>query len=140
MRRLLPILVVVVLGVSGGAHTVQESDADILIVGAGISGLSAALEAARGGATVLVVDMWSIFGGHAVMSTGGLSISGTEYQREQGIVDSPELHAQDLLAWGDDSDPHWAEYYANNSMTEIGDWLQALGVEWEGVWGCGGGG
>ena len=71
MLRPLLVLVIVLLGLSGRAHTVQEPDADILVIGAGISGLSAALEAARGGATVLVVDMWSIFGGHAVMSHGG---------------------------------------------------------------------
>jgi len=41
--------------------SIQLSDG--LVVGAGISGLSAALEAARGGARVIVVDMWSIFGG-----------------------------------------------------------------------------
>ena len=110
-----------------------SSEPDVVIVGAGISGLAAALESARGGLTVTVVDMWSIFGGHAVMSTGGLSISGTEFQREQGIVDSPDLHAEDFLAWGEDADPDWVEYYANNSRTWIGDWLEALGVEWEAV-------
>jgi len=67
------------------------------------------------------------------MSTGGLSISGTEYQREQGIADSPELHEEDFFAWGEDPDPYWVEYYTQNSRTEIGDWLQALGIEWEGV-------
>ena len=93
---------------------------DVVIVGAGISGLAAALESARGGLNVAVVDMWSIFGGHAVMSTGGLSISGTDYQVEQGIIDSPEIHARDFLVWGEDPDPYWVEYYTNNSKTEIG--------------------
>src|SRR5947208_170858 len=39
---------------------------DVIVVGAGISGLSAALDLARGGATVTVIDMSSVFGGHAV--------------------------------------------------------------------------
>ena len=49
-------------------------EADVLIIGAGIGGLSAALEAGRRGASVQVVDMSSVFGGHAVMSEGGLSL------------------------------------------------------------------
>jgi len=53
---------------NGVAHV---STSDVVIVGAGISGLSAALEAARGGAKVTVLDMASVFGGHAVMSEGG---------------------------------------------------------------------
>ncbi len=57
---------------AGRIEARQAGEADVIVVGAGIAGLSSALEAARGGATVLVVDMWSIFGGHAVLSHGGL--------------------------------------------------------------------
>jgi heterodisulfide reductase subunit A-like polyferredoxin len=48
-----------VLALGSPAHIAQENyeSVDLLIIGAGISGLSAALEAARGGASVLVVDM-----------------------------------------------------------------------------------
>ena len=42
---------------------------DAIIVGSGIAGLSAAYELGRGGARVVVIDMASIFGGHAVMAT-----------------------------------------------------------------------
>ena len=56
-------------------------DAPGRIVGAGISGLCAALEAARGGANVTVLDMASVFGGHAVMSTGMLCLVGTPEQQ-----------------------------------------------------------
>ena len=41
---------------SGPAPSDATTDADVVIVGAGISGISAVLEAARGGASVLVVD------------------------------------------------------------------------------------
>ncbi len=132
--RVLALIVVISVFTAATPLNAQESpEPDVVIVGAGISGLSAALESARGGLTVTVVDMWSIFGGHAVMSTGGLSINGTEYQRERDIVDSPDLHEQDFFTWGEDPDPGWVEYYTSNSSTEIADWLQALGVEWEAV-------
>jgi flavocytochrome c len=111
----------------------QARDADVIVVGAGIAGLSSALEAARGGATVLVVDMWSIFGGHAVLSHGGLCIVGTPTQEAQGVVDSPELAARDFLEWGEDADEAWVRYYAARSREEIYDWLTAMGVRFSGA-------
>ena len=69
----------------------RETPVDLIVVGAGISGLSAALEAARGGAQVEVIDMGSVFGGHAVVAHGGLAIVGSPVQEAAGIEDSVEL-------------------------------------------------
>ena len=66
----------------------------VIVVGSGISGLAAALELGRGGAEVTVIDMSSVFGGHAVMSQGSLSIAGSPVQQAAGIQDSPELALQ----------------------------------------------
>ncbi len=41
---------------------------DVVVAGAGIAGLSAALEAGRAGAAVTVLDLSSVFGGHAVVA------------------------------------------------------------------------
>lgn len=105
----------------------------VVIVGAGISGLSAALELGRGGADVTVVDMSSVFGGHAVMSQGGVSVVDTPVQRESGWEDSPALAERDFLVWGEDADPEWVTYYVNNSRRDIYEWLTDLGVRFEGV-------
>src|SRR5262249_31939676 len=75
---------------------------DVIVVGAGISGLSAALDLARGGAKVVVIDMSSVFGGHAVMSQGSVSIVATPAQERAGIHDSPELAFEDFHQWGED--------------------------------------
>ena len=123
--------------VTGACNAPSESppsvDADVVIVGAGISGVSAALEAARGGASVLVVDMWSIFGGHAVMSHGGLCIVDTPVQKAQGVSDSAELAEKDFLTWGEDADAEWVHYYTENSREQIYDWVTEMGVEFSGV-------
>jgi flavocytochrome c len=110
-----------------------EPATDVLVVGAGISGLSAALEAARGGAKVKVVDMWSVFGGHAVMSQGAVSIVGTAVQAACGIKDSPALAYQDFIAWGEDADAGWVRYYVDHSREEIYDWLEPMGVQFDAV-------
>src|SRR3954468_15511493 len=75
----------------------QTSPPDVVVVGAGIAGLTTALEAARGGATVVVVDIASVFGGHAIVSEGGLSLIGTPLQEKLGVRDSPELAYEDFL-------------------------------------------
>jgi len=102
---------------------------DVLIVGAGIGGLSTALEAARNGARVVVVDQASVFGGHAVASEGGLFLVGTPAQKAQGIQDSPDLAYRDFVKWGEDADEYWARLYAQRSLTEVHDWMTAMGVK-----------
>ncbi|MFN0083775.1 MAG: FAD-dependent oxidoreductase [Blastocatellia bacterium] len=101
------------------AQHAAAPEADVIIMGAGISGLSAALEAARGGARVVVVDMASVFGGHAVMSEGELSIIDTPLQESRNIRDSPYLAYQDFMEWGEDANAAWMRYYVQHSRREI---------------------
>jgi flavocytochrome c len=106
-------------------------DSDAIVVGAGISGLATTLELARGGATVTLIDMSSVFGGHAVMSQGSLSIAGSPVQAAAGIHDSPDLAYNDFLKFGEDCDAEWVRYYVDHSRTEIYDWVTDLGVRFE---------
>jgi uncharacterized protein len=109
----------------------MPKEADIVVVGSGLAGLSAALEAARQGATVTVMDMASVFGGHAVMSEADLTIVDTPLQAAQGVHDTPELAFEDFMKWGEDSDPDWVRYYVTHSRSEIYDWLIAMGVTFD---------
>ena len=118
------------LGTGSPAYSQAPQGADVIVVGAGISGLSAALEAARGGVDVQIVDVWSVFGGHAVMSGGGVAIIDSDFQRAHGIVDTPVLASEDFFSRGEDPDPYWVDYYTRNSRTELGQWLESLGVRW----------
>lgn len=103
-------------------------DADVIVVGAGIAGLAAALEAAAAGARVLVLDINSVGGGHAVKA-GGFALVDTALQRAKGIEDSPELAFGDWLRRGVDPDAYWADRYARESAAAVYDWLTELGVE-----------
>lgn len=114
-----------------GAPEVTRSD--VVIVGAGISGLAAAIEAGKAGASVMVLDTWSVFGGHAVMSEGGVTMIDTPVQRAQGIVDSPDIAYRDFLEYGEDADEHWVRLYVDRSRAELYDWLTALGVQFDSV-------
>ncbi|UCG71878.1 MAG: FAD-dependent oxidoreductase [Chromatiales bacterium] len=105
-----------------------EIEADVLIIGAGIAGLSAALEASEAGATVTLLDMNSVGGGHAVQA-GGLFMVDTPLQAVKGIEDSVDLAIADMQAWGEDADLAWLRRYVEASRPEVYDWLTRLGVE-----------
>jgi uncharacterized protein len=117
------------------AHIAQQKQepVDVLIIGAGISGLSAALETARGGASVLVVDMSTVGGGHAILSNGAVSIAGTPLQEQQKIADSATLAEKDFLARGEDNDRRWVAAYVRDSREWLYDWLTDLGVSFQGL-------
>lgn len=103
-------------------------DADVIVVGAGIAGLAAALEAESHGARVLVVEANSVAGGHAVRA-GGFALVDTPLQRARGLHDSPDIAFRDLMAWGEDADPWWVRFYVENSREQVYDWLTAMGVQ-----------
>jgi succinate dehydrogenase/fumarate reductase flavoprotein subunit len=129
MRQITRIAIVVgTCCLAFGQTRVAPVTTDVLVIGAGPGGLSTALEAGQRGLRVTVVDMSSVFGGHAVVSEGALALVDTPLQRAQGIHDSPDLALQDFVTWGEDPNPAWAKLYAERSRVDIHDWLTAMGV------------
>lgn len=102
--------------------------ADVVVVGAGIAGIAAALEASAAGADVLVVEWSSVPGGHAV-NAGGFALVDTPLQRKKGHVDSPDLAYRELMAWGEDANKDWVRQFADRSRADVHDWLAAMGVK-----------
>ena len=102
--------------------------ADAIVVGAGLSGLAAAVEMGREGVNAVLLDMNSVMGGHAVMA-GGFAIVDTPLQRESGFDDSPGKAYADWMDWTEDGDPAWTRFYAENSRAMIHDWMAEMGVD-----------
>lgn len=114
----------------------KEQRHDVVVVGAGIAGLSASWELAQKGFDVAVIEMQPLYGGTATMSEGGLCIVGTPVQANDGIIDSPQIAFKDFMTYGSDPsgpgpDVEWVRYYTNESRHEIYDWLMGLGVDFE---------
>ena len=104
-------------------------EADVLVIGCGLSGLTSSLAAAQNGASVITLEKMAFAGGNAILSTGILQAAGSSLQAKAGIEDSPEKYLEDMRS-GDAAkrDPVQMELVAARSGNTI-DWLMENGVE-----------
>ncbi len=70
---------------------------EIVIVGAGGAGLCAAVEAARAGGRVTVLEKAPTPGGMTAISVGSLMASGSRIQKAAGIDDDPDRHSEEIF-------------------------------------------
>jgi len=76
---------------SAAGQVRYDYSADVVIVGAGASGLPAAIMARNEGASVIVIDANHDIGGHAMLSGGRVPLGGgTSLQKKYGVKDSAD--------------------------------------------------
>jgi fumarate reductase flavoprotein subunit len=106
-----------------------DSEVDVVVVGAGGAGFAAAIEAARGGAKVVIIEKTSAVGGSSLICGGALAFAGTDLQAEKNVKDSNELLKKDLLTVGENvNDPVQVQAYLDNQLDTY-YWLKKLGVK-----------
>ena len=100
-------------------------DADIVIVGAGGAGMTAAITAAEEGKSVVILESQSMVGGNSVRATGGMNAGKTVYQDEnefgeaagveKTLKTAAEKYADNetITALAKTVSEQWAEYQAN---------------------------
>lgn len=109
---------------------------DAIIIGAGIAGLTAALELAKHNKQVLVLDAQSEnkVGGLARSAFGGMALVGTPEQKRNGITDNADIALKDWYSFAnfsnDDVFPkQWAKLYVERSYEDIYLYVKKLGVK-----------
>lgn len=105
--------------------------ADVLVVGSGFAGLTAALTARRLGATVHVIEKMKGLGGNSVISDGVIAAAGTSFQKRQGIEDSPESMLRDMLRAGRGLSHEPLARAVAFGSAEAFEWLLELGVAFQ---------
>ena len=105
---------------------------DVAVVGQGIAGASAAIEASRAGADTLVLERMSRGGGATALSTGITYFGGgTAIQRACGFEDSAaEMLEFVRMAAGEQADPERVRLYCEGSLEHF-RWVRELGVEFK---------
>jgi succinate dehydrogenase/fumarate reductase flavoprotein subunit len=104
---------------------------DVLVVGQGVAGGAAAIEAARAGARTLVLERMTRGGGATALSTGITYFGGgTSVQKACGFEDTlADMQAYVALAAGEQADPERVRLYCEGSLEHF-EWFRALGVEY----------
>ncbi len=102
---------------------------DVIVVGAGTTGLPAATTAAERGGRVLLVEAADKLGGTLLVSSGQMSAAGTRLQAEKGIEDSPQRHLEEAIRISRGTiDPVLARLSIFNAA-EAFDWLMERGFD-----------
>ena len=77
-----------------------DEQKDVVIIGSGLAGLCAAIEASQAGASVIVFEKMKVTGGNTRISDGGVAAPNNYLQEKRGVEDSPELFYVDMLRAG----------------------------------------
>ncbi len=118
--------------VATAASVTSWSDqVDVLVIGAGMAGVAAAIEAAQAGAKVLVIDRGGRLSCTSAMAGGHFYLGGgTAVQEAGGFDDTPEEMAKYLAAVSPECDPEKIRVYSEDSVEHF-TWLESLGFEFE---------
>jgi fumarate reductase flavoprotein subunit len=111
-------------------HTMNPTNTvDLIVIGSGIAGQSAALAAAEAGLDVLMLEKTAKLGGSSAMSGGWFAFTGTEEQAAEGVDDSVGLFRTDLLELGGHyNDEALVDAYLERQHATY-EWLKLHGVE-----------
>ena len=111
----------------------KESSYDVVVIGAGGAGFSAAIEAKNAGANVVLLEKMPAVGGNSLISGAEMNAAKNWVQPKLGINDdSPELHAEDTYKGGDmKGDMNVIKVMTHNAL-DAAKWCRDyLGVRFE---------
>ena len=133
-------LFVAILGALLVFHSMDLSPQrkEVVVVGGGLAGMSAALSAAEAGAHVTIVEKEKRLGGNSGKATSGINGARTDVQKSLGVDDSEELFTEDTMVSGHGrSKQELVEKLVHDSADAVA-FLQREGVPLAVVSRCGG--
>ncbi|MFU0841159.1 MAG: FAD-binding-2 domain-containing protein [Burkholderia sp.] len=96
---------------------------DVIVIGCGCAGMSAAIEAKKAGAKVCLLDKMARPSGNTIFSGGIINAAGTYVQKQEGVQDSLEAFYKDMMAVSQNrGDPALTKMYVEKSADAV-QWL-----------------
>lgn len=106
-----------------------EDSYDVIVIGSGSTGLSAALQAQELGLKAVVLEKMDKFGGNTNKASSGMNAAETNVQLHHGIVDNmDEFYQETYQGGGKLNDPELLKFFVNHSALAI-DWLSDHGID-----------
>mmetsp|Transcript_23231 Transcript_23231/g.30335 ORF Transcript_23231/g.30335 Transcript_23231/m.30335 type:complete len:828 (-) Transcript_23231:670-3153(-) len=100
----------------------------VVVVGSGLAGCAAAIEAYRKGAAVWILEKEPAIGGNSIKAASGISSVKTQAQKDKKIVDSKQSLKFDTLRDGQGrNDEKLVDVLANGALDAV-SWINDLGV------------
>ena len=111
----------------------KTSNYDVVVIGAGGAGFSAAITARNAGANVVLLEKMPAVGGNSLISGAEMNVAKNWVQPKLGINDdSPELHAQDTFKGGDGKGDMKVVNVMTHEALDAAKWCRDyLGVRFE---------
>lgn len=107
--------------------------ADVAVIGAGLAGCAAAIEAARAGASVALLEKMPRAGGSSRISSGFFAFSETDDQRAAGIADTDAAFLDDLRRTGGGANQETLLLAFMQRQRDAHAWLKARGVRFDSI-------
>lgn len=130
MKRII-LVMSIVFAIFGGfvLYLERPERTQVVVVGAGASGISAAIEAKQAGLSVVLLEKMPRIGGNSQWATGGINAVDSQIQLASKSIDSVDLFLADTLAAGHyRNDRRLAQILVEQSGEAV-DWLTAIGAD-----------
>ncbi|WP_119967777.1 MULTISPECIES: flavocytochrome c [Shewanella] len=102
---------------------------NVVVVGSGGAGFSAAVAATDAGAKVILIEKEPVIGGNAKLAAGGMNAAWTDQQKAKDIKDSVESMYKDTMKGGRElNDPKLVDVLTSHSKGSV-DWMTGMGAD-----------
>ena len=125
MKKIISVLLCAVMAMAAvSAFAAENMETDVLVIGGGGAGISAAIAAAEQGTQVLLIEKVGYLGGATIISGGKIPAANSRQQAAAGIEDSVAALARDILRPSNYSARQELVYTVAENAKVVAEWME----------------